>query len=244
MSTKPSSGRERDAVASPASRRDGKGGYDQVEVAPLRHPGRWLAAGVVLILGAMFANTLLTNPRCEWGVVGDYFFSRPVLLGVMRTLQLTVIAMSISVVLGIVAAVMRLSPNPHVSGASFGYTWLFRGTPLLVQLIFWFNLSALYRRISIGVPFGPELFGGSANVIITPWVAALLGLSLNAGVYMAEIVRGGILSVGEGQTRAAKALAGIATPIRASLPTRRSACKLLASWSCTTRFAHRASSCR
>jgi polar amino acid transport system permease protein len=102
---------------------------------------------------------------------------------------------------------MRLSSNPLVSGASWLYIWFFRGTPVLVQLLFWYNVSAVYPRISLGIPFvGVEFVHGSANSVITTFVAALLGLGLNEGAYMAEIVRAGIVSVGEGQTDAAQSL--------------------------------------
>ena len=101
---------------------------------------------------------------------------------------------------------MRLSPNPIVSGASWLYIWFFRGTPLLVQILFWYNIAALFPVISLGIPFGPALIHGSANTIITPFVAALLALSLNEGAYMSEIVRAGIISVSEGQTEAAQSL--------------------------------------
>jgi polar amino acid transport system permease protein len=123
------------------------------------------------------------------------------------TLELTVIAMVIGIALGVVLAVMRLSSNPMVSGVSWLYVWFVRGTPVLVQLLFWSFISALYPHVSLGVPFGgPEILGGSANTVITPIVAAILGLGLNEGAYMAEIVRAGILSVDEGQEEAAQAL--------------------------------------
>src|SRR4051794_31462173 len=115
--------------------------------------------------------------------------------------------MAIGIALGVVLAVMRLSPNPLVTGFSWFYVWFFRGTPVLVQLLFWSFVSALYPQISLGIPFGgPVLVHGSANAVITPFVAAILGLGLNEGAYMAEIVRAGILSVDEGQTEAAQAL--------------------------------------
>jgi polar amino acid transport system permease protein len=106
----------------------------------------------------------------------------------------------------VILAIMRLSPNPMLSGASWSYIWLFRGTPVLVQLLFWFNLAFLYPRISFGVPFGPEFFHTNANTLITALAAAILGLGLNEGAYMAEIVRAGILSVEHGQSEAAQAL--------------------------------------
>ena len=175
-------------------------------VRPVRRPGRWAALLLVGILAAMLVNTVLTNPRFEWDVVGDYFTSESILLGLRRTIDLTVITMVVGVALGVVLAVMRLSPNPIISGAAWSYVWLFRGTPLLVQLLFWFNLSALYPEISLGIPFGPEFVQFDANVLITPYLAAVLGLALNESAYMAEIVRAGILSVDQGQTEAAHAL--------------------------------------
>jgi polar amino acid transport system permease protein len=166
-----------------------------------------VASAIVLLLAAIAVHSVATNPRFGWGTVGHYFFSSQVLHGLRITLELTVIAMAIGIVLGVVLAVMRLSPNPLVSGASWLYIWFFRGTPVLVQLLFWNFISALYPRLSFGIPFGgPELVHGSANSIITPFVAAILGLGLNEGAYMAEIVRAGILSVEEGQSDAAQAL--------------------------------------
>jgi polar amino acid transport system permease protein len=101
---------------------------------------------------------------------------------------------------------MRLSPNPMVSGGAWCYVWLFRGTPVLVQLLFWSFIAAVYPKISLGIPFGPSLISQTANSLITPFVAAILGLGLNEGAYMSEIVRAGLLSVDEGQTEAAQAL--------------------------------------
>ena len=177
-----------------------------IKAAPLRHPGRWAASVVIAVLAAMLVHTLFTNERFGWGVVGTYFTSPNIIDGLLRTLELTAIAMVGAIVLGTILAVMRLSPNPILSGASGLYIWFFRGTPLLVQVIFWYNLSAIYPRLSLGVPFGPEWVSGSANKLITPMVAASLGLILNEAAYMAEIVRAGILSVDEGQSEAAAAL--------------------------------------
>jgi polar amino acid transport system permease protein len=177
-----------------------------IKAVPVRHTGRWVAAAIVLVLAVTIVHSVATNPRFEWGLVRHYFFSAPVLHGLRITLELTLIAMAIGIVLGVVLAVMRLSPNPLVSAASWFYIWLFRGTPVLVQLLFWQFISALYPRISLGIPFGPELVHGDANTLITPFTAAILGLGLNEGAYMAEIVRAGIISVDEGQTDAAQAL--------------------------------------
>jgi polar amino acid transport system permease protein len=115
--------------------------------------------------------------------------------------------MIVGIILGVLLAIMRQSPNPLVSGSSWLYIWFFRGTPLLVQLIFWYNIASLFPVISLGVPFGgPAIIHGNANTIVTTFVAALLGLGLNEGAYMAEIVRAGLLSVPEGQTEAAQSL--------------------------------------
>jgi polar amino acid transport system permease protein len=180
---------------------------DEIKAVPVRHPGRWVAAAIVALLGATVAHSVATNPNFGWGLVGDYLFSAPILKGLLVTLELTVIAMIVGIVLGIVLAVMRLSPNPLVSGASWSYIWLFRGTPVLVQLLFWNFISALYPKISLGIPFlAPDLVSGDSNQIITPFAAAILGLGLNEAAYMSEIIRAGILSVDEGQTEAAQAL--------------------------------------
>jgi polar amino acid transport system permease protein len=114
--------------------------------------------------------------------------------------------MSIGIALGVILALMRLSDSPVLKATSNAYIWFFRGTPLLVQLILLYNISALYPRLIIGVPFGPELFSGDMNAIVTPYLVALLALALNESAYMAEIVRGGILSVDQGQVEAARAL--------------------------------------
>lgn len=173
----------------------------------MRHVGRWIGAAVVLLFIAIAVNSILTNPRFEWGVVGDFLFDGRIIDGLVLTLELTVCAMVAGVLIGILLAVMRLSPNPLVAGVSGFYIWLFRGTPVLVQLLFWNFIAALYPDITIGIPFGgPDFFTLQSNTFITPFVAALLGLGLNEGAYMAEIVRAGILSVDEGQTQASQAL--------------------------------------
>jgi polar amino acid transport system permease protein len=181
-------------------------GSADIKAVPVRHPGRWVASVVIAVLAAMFVHGLVTEKGYGWGVVGQYFFSRRVLDGLVLTIELTVIAMAIGIALGIVLAVMRLSPNPLVSGSSWVYIWFFRGTPLLVQLLFWYNLAALYPKLGLGIPFGPQFVTGTANSFITPFAAAIFGLGLNEGAYMAEIVRAGFLSVDEGQTEAAQSL--------------------------------------
>ncbi len=181
-------------------------GSAPVVAVPVRHPGRWVSAVLIVVLIAMLVNGLVTNPNFQWAVVKQWFFSEPILKGLVVTLELTVIAMFIGVVLGVVLAVMRLSTNPIVSGASWVYIWFFRGTPVLVQLLIWFNLAALYSVVSLGIPFGPEFVTFNTNNLIAPLVAAILGLGLNEAAYMSEIIRAGILSVDQGQTEAAQAL--------------------------------------
>jgi len=154
----------------------------------------------------MLVHTLATNPRFEWNVIGQYFLSQRVLRGLGVTILLTVVAMAIGIVLGVILAVMRLSANPLLSSTSWVYIWFFRGTPVLVQLLFWFNLAFLYPRLSLGIPFGPSFAQANANDVISALAAAILGLGLNEGAYMAEIVRAGILSVDPGQVEAAQAL--------------------------------------
>ena len=165
-----------------------------------------MAAVVVLVLITMFAHWLVATKGLHWDVVRHYLFDSSILQSARRTIVLTVLAMLIGVVLGIVLAVMRLSPNPIVSGAAWLYIWFFRGTPVLVQVLFWFNLPAVMRSLSLGVPFGPSWFHTDPKTIITQFGAALLGLGLNEAAYMAEIARAGIISVDEGQTEAAQAL--------------------------------------
>ena len=178
----------------------------RIHAVPVRHPGRWIATVFLLASGLVFVKSLTTNPRYKWGVVGDYLFSKPILDGVRLTLLLTVVAQALGIAIGVLLAVMRLSSNPVLSRGAWGFLWFFRGTPLLVQLIFWYNVSALYPTVSIGIPFGPTFVRGNANAIVTPFAVAILGLALNEGAYMAEIVRGGVVGVDRGQAEAAKAL--------------------------------------
>lgn len=179
---------------------------DALRAVPVRHPGRTVAAVVVVLLALAALLQMATNSRFQWDVVGQYFTAQQILEGLGRTIELTALSMIAGIVLGVILAVMRLSPNRVLSYSSWAYIWFFRGTPLLVQIIFWFNLAALYPDFSIGVPFGPQFFHISANTLITPFGAAVLALSLNEAAYMAEIVRAGIISVDPGQNEAAQAL--------------------------------------
>lgn len=175
-------------------------------IVPASYPGRWIAAAISLLLLGMLVVSMMQNPGYQWSVVGEYLTAPVVLRGLAWTLGLTTAAMVIGLVLGIIAALMRQSTNPVLSVLAVGYIWLFRGVPLMVQLIFWYNLAALYPTISIGLPFTEPFWSASTNALITPLAAALLGLGLNEGAYMAEIVRSGLLSVDPGQREAARSL--------------------------------------
>ena len=195
-------------AATTAATADSRGpGSPEIEAVPVRHPGRWLAAGIVVLLTAALVYSMATNERFDWGTYGQYFFSSRILSGIFLTLELTAVSMAIGVVLGVVIALMRLSPNLVLSTVSWIYVWLLRGTPVLVQILFWNFISAVYPSIGLGIPFGgPALVHLDANTVITPFVAAMMALGLNEGAYMSEIVRAGIISVDEGQYDAAAAL--------------------------------------
>ncbi|MHB8490330.1 MAG: amino acid ABC transporter permease [Candidatus Dormibacteria bacterium] len=179
---------------------------EAIKAIPLRHPWRWVSAIVVLALAAAALYTFATAPGLDWRVVGQYLFFPQILRGIVVTLELTVIAMVIGVVLGVLLAVMRLSANPVVSTVSWFYIWFFRGTPVLVQLFFWYNLALILPHLSVGIPFTHIEWVGTTNQIVSPFLAAILGLGLNEAAYMSEVVRAGIISVDQGQTEAAQAL--------------------------------------
>ncbi|HXZ57481.1 MAG TPA: amino acid ABC transporter permease [Gaiellaceae bacterium] len=179
---------------------------EEIKPIPVRHPGRWVAIGILAFLGIALGNSMASNSRFQWGVIRHFLFDDRILRGVVVTIELTLSAMAIGIALGVLLAVMRLSPNPIVASVSWVYIWLFRGTPVLVQILLWYNIAALYPRFSLGIPFGPTFAHFSAASVITPFVAGMLALGLNEGAYMAEIVRAGIVSVPEGQTQAAQSL--------------------------------------
>jgi polar amino acid transport system permease protein len=167
--------------------------------------GRWLATAAMLLVAAWFAWVVATNPNFEWPAVAQYFAGAAILRGLGVSLGLTVIAMAIGVALGLLLAVARLSPSRPLHAGAALYIWFFRGTPLLVQLIFWYNLSTLVPTVAIGIPFGPNFAVWNTNDLISPVTAAIAGLGLNEAAYMAEIIRGGLLSVPRGQWETAQA---------------------------------------
>ncbi|MFF1260054.1 amino acid ABC transporter permease [Streptomyces sp. NPDC058321] len=171
-------------------------GEAQPRIVRRPRTGQWLAAAVVLALLALAAHSVIRNDAFQWGVVADYFTSASVLRGLGLTLWLTALVMVLGFALGTLLAVMRLSANPVLRAVSWGYVWLFRSMPILVQLLFWFNIGALYPHI-LGIRT-VDLFG--------PVTVAIIGLTLHEAAYAAEVVRGGILSVDRGQIEAAQAL--------------------------------------
>jgi len=187
--------------SSPAGRRP-----EAIKAVPVRHPWRWLSAVVVLLLAVAAINIVVTAPLLHWETFWQFLFQRLIFDGVRLTLVLTVAAMVIGITLGVVLAVMRLSPNPVMSAVSWFYIWFFRGTPVLVQIFFWFNVAIILPYIGVGIPSTHIGVSVSTNVLIPAVVAAILGLGFNEAAYMAEIVRAGIISVEHGQTEDNQAL--------------------------------------
>ncbi|MEV0680696.1 amino acid ABC transporter permease [Actinosynnema sp. NPDC050436] len=167
---------------------------EAAEIVPLRRPWRWASAALVSSALLVLLWSVVTNEQFQWGVVVEYFTTEAVLRGLGLTLWLTALTVVLGFALGGVLAVMRLSGNPVLVGVSWGYVWLFRSVPLLVQLLFWFNIGALYPALSGATP------------LIGPVTAVITGLVLHEAAYAAEVVRGGILSVDAGQVEAALAL--------------------------------------
>ncbi|HEU5026113.1 MAG TPA: amino acid ABC transporter permease [Spirillospora sp.] len=178
----------------------------EIRAVPVRHWGRWVAAVIIAYIAVWAVYSVVNNPNFGWDVIGQNFTITAVMTGIGKTLELTAIAMVMGVVGGVLLAIMRLSPNPLISGSAWLYIWAFRGTPVLVQILLWAFIKALVPQLSIGIPFGPTFAHFDANSLITPFVAGCLGLGLNEAAYMSEIVRAGILSVDQGQAEAASAL--------------------------------------
>ncbi|MGW2959131.1 amino acid ABC transporter permease [Streptomyces sp. NPDC001220] len=175
-------------------------------VQPLRRPGRWIATAVVLVLVAQFVHGLASNPFYQWDRF-RYWFLRPTILdGLVVTLEVAALSAVLGLLGGVVLALARLSGSPVLRAVSWTYTWLFRSIPLIVLLIFLYNFSALYKTLSLGVPFGPSFVTFDESKLATDMAIAVIGLSLNEAAYASEVVRGGILSVDQGQHEAAAAL--------------------------------------
>lgn len=177
---------------------------DEINAIPVRHPARWIGSVIIALLVILAIKILVTTKEFDWHVVRVYFLSHVVLIGLLHTVELTAIAMTGGIILGTVIAVMRLSPSPILFGVASFYTWFFRGTPILVQLVFWFNLAFVFPHLTLGVPGIGVAWSASTNSVMSPFLAAIIGFTLNEAAYMSEIIRSGILGVDEGQVEAAK----------------------------------------
>lgn len=177
-----------------------------IDAVPLRHPWRWVTAVVVLLLAALFLYGAATNEAYRWSVFGKYILDERIVRGVVVTLELTVLSMVLAIALAVVLAVMRLSPNPVLRSVSWVYLWIFRGTPVWVQLVFWGLVPTIYKNIQLGIPFGPTFFHLNIQNLAPYFWLAVVGLALNEAAYLAEIIRAGISSVPEGQHEASVAL--------------------------------------
>jgi polar amino acid transport system permease protein len=178
----------------------------ELRTVPLKHTGRHVAAALVTAALVWLVVRLATNDNMHWPDVGTFMFSKTILLGVGVTLQLTILCMAVGTLLGLVVAVLRMSASTFLSSIAALYVWFFRGVPVLVQLIFWYNLSLLFPTIGVYLPFTDVGASAPTNSVISALMASVLGLGLNVAAYMAEIFRGGILAVDTGQVEAASAL--------------------------------------
>lgn len=194
--------------SAPASRIDPElAQTSRLRIVTARHPGRIVLTVLAGIVVAIIAVSLVSNPRWEWGVVGEWFFAITIIRGLLETLKLTVLAGVVGFGLGLVLALMRLSGSGLARGVSWTFSWVFRSTPLLVQLLLWYNLGYLYERVRVGVPLTDiTVLDLRTSDLMTPLLAAVLGLGLHQAAYASELIRGGILSVDAGQLEAASAL--------------------------------------
>ena len=170
------------------------------KVVPRRYFGRYAAATVIVVMLIGLVHAFI-NGNIEWGFVRQFLTAESIMFGLLNTITMSILAMALGVVLGVIVAVMRMSQNPLLRYVAQGYTWLFRGTPLILQLLLWFNLALIFPTLGI-----PGLFEFKTVEVITPFAAALLGLGINQGAYTAEVVRAGLLSVDSGQYEAAKSI--------------------------------------
>ena len=181
-------------------------GFTPIRARAASRPGTWISAVVVAVLALGLIWFLVTNPVLEWGTVATYLLDVKVVQGVGWTLLLTAASMVLGTAVALTAAIMRRSDNPVLRGVSWAYIFVFRGIPVYTQLVFWGLFTVIVPKLVIGVPFGPELLSFSTRDLLTAFWAAVIGLGLNEGAYLAEIIRSGLNSVDRGQSEASKAL--------------------------------------
>jgi len=199
---------------------DGPGAVDQLVRRPRRRPGVWVANAAVLVGLAMALSAAVTNPGFGWSTVGTYLFEVRILEGLGVSIGMTAVTMALALVCGTAVALMRMGGSRALSLVAAAFIWVFRSIPMLVQLLFWYNLAALFPQLGIGIPFGPTFAEGPTNDLITPLTAAIVGLTLHETAYVAELVRSGLLSVPKGQQEAFAALGMTPTQgfVRITLP--------------------------
>ncbi|WP_338021672.1 amino acid ABC transporter permease [Arthrobacter roseus] len=178
-----------------------------MKAIPLRHPWRNIAAVVLVLALAIFIIDAAQREDYGWADVGKYLFDQRISRAALVTLQLTVYSMIIAILLGLLLAIMRLSPNPVLKAVAWLFLWIFRGTPVYVQLVFWGIVALIYPVFTIGIPFMEPWVTVPNDIFTNLFITAVIGLALNEAAYMSEIVRAGLLSVDEGQEEASKALA-------------------------------------
>ncbi len=161
---------------------------------------RWTTAAAILFVLALIAHAFATG-QIAWSYVGRFLVAPTILSGILNTIVMAVLAMAIGIVLGVIVAIMRMSPNPVLRVTALGYAWLFRGLPVILQLLLWFNLALIFPRLTI-----PGIYSARMVDVMTPFLSALLGLGINQGAYTSEVVRAGLISVDAGQYEAAKSI--------------------------------------
>ena len=192
-------------MTSPSQILDDAAGPGLPDIANLRivrrwHWGRWITAAVIVALLGLIARAF-AHGQIEWSYVWRFLTVPAILSGVMNTIIMSILAMALGIVLGVAVAIMRMSDNPVLSGFALGYAWLFRGTPVILQLLLWFNLALVFPVIGV-----PGIWTARTVDVMTPFFAALLGLGINQGAYTSEVVRAGLISVDAGQYEAAQSI--------------------------------------
>ncbi|AMM31672.1 ABC transporter permease [Sinomonas atrocyanea] len=180
---------------------------EAVKAVPLRHPWRNLVAVILIVMLAVFIIDAAQREDYGWADVGKYLFDKRISAAALVTLQLTVYAMVLAIILGLLLAIMRLSPNPVLKSIAWLYIWVFRGTPVYVQLVFWGIIPLIYPDLTLGIPFMTPWISVPNSIFTNLFITAAIGLGLNEASYMSEIVRAGLLAVDAGQEEASRALA-------------------------------------